>query len=537
VVRFGKSVRASEVFQDVVDGIRQNVSVGYQIHAAVVVGAADNADGEVEMEETATYRITDWTPYEVSIVSCPADSSVGIGRSADPTPVIAVVPPAAPAAVPPFTKSLITESTTMTTAIPEVTAPVAAPALTSADVQRAVAAERATHREISTIGEQFARFNGVAIAKEGIEKGQTVDQVRGLIMNAMTAAQTTQVTNLDLSKGDTRKFSVFKAIRAMTDKSWKGAEFELECHNEILKRTGLVEAVHGGFYMPMDIQRRDLTVGAPTAGGNLVATDLQAASFIDILRARSRAAQLGMTMLTGLVGNVAIPKLTGSATGYWLTNEATAITESQVTIGQLAMAPKTLGAYTELSRLLMLQSTPAAEALVMNDFAKVLALAIDLAVFEGSGASGQPTGISATGSIGSVVGTSLDLAKAIEFQTDLATGNALADNCAYITTPAVAGLLKGRARIASTDSQTLWAGSVLDGSIEGFKATTSTQLTAASMIFGDFSQVILGEWGMLEIALNPYASFATAITGIRAIQSVDVGVRQAAAFSRATSIT
>jgi HK97 family phage major capsid protein len=268
-----------------------------------------------------------------------------------------------------------------------------------------------------------------------------------------------------------------------------------------------------------------------------VGTDLQPQSFIDILRARSRAAQLGMTMLTGLVGNVAIPKLTGPSTAYWLTNEATAITESNATFGQLALAPKTLGAYTELSRLLMLQSTPAAEALVMNDFAKVMALAIDLAVFEGSGASGQPTGISNTGSIGSVVGTSIDLAKCIEFQTDLATGNALADNCAYITTPAVAGLLKGRARIASTDSLTLWSGSVLEGQIEGFKATTSTQLTAASMIFGDFSQVVLAEWGMLEIALNPYAQFSTAISGIRAIQTVDVGVRQAAAFSRATSIT
>jgi HK97 family phage major capsid protein len=538
VVRFGKSVRASEVFQDVVDGIRQNVSVGYQIHAAVVVGAADNEDGEVEMEETATYRITSWTPYEVSIVSCPADSSVGIGRSADASPVIAVVstPSAAAAAVPPLTKSL-TESNTMTASPETIAAPVSAPALTSADVQRQVAAERTQMRDIMAIGEQFARFNGVAIAKDALEKGQTVDQVRGLIMNAMTAAQTTQVTNLDLSKGDTRKFSVFKAIRAMTDKSWKGAEFEQECHTEILKRTGLQEAVHGGFYMPMDVQKRDLTVGSASAGGNLVGTDLQAASFIDILRARSRAAQLGMTMLTGLVGNVAIPKLTGSATAYWLTNEATAITESGATFGQLALAPKTLGAYTELSRLLMLQATPAAEALVMNDFAKVLALAIDLAVFEGSAASGQPTGISQTASIGSVTGTSLDIADCIEFQTDLATANALSDNCAYITTPAVAGLLKGRARIASTDSQTLWSGSVLDGSIEGFRATTSTQLTAASMIFGDFTQVVLGEWGMLEIALNPYAQFSTAITGIRAIQSVDVGVRQAAAFSRATSIT
>lgn len=528
VVRFGKSVRASEVFQDVVDGIRRNVSVGYQIHAAQAVGPASNEDGEVEMEEAATYRITDWTPYEVSIVSCPADSSVGIGRSAE-----AIDSPVIPAIS--ETPSLLKESTV--TASPEViNAPAAAPAITSADVRAQVAAERNQVREIISIGEQFARFNGVALAKEALEKGQTVDQLRGLIMNAMTAAQTTQVTNLDLSKNETRKFSVFKAIRALTDKNWKGAEFELECHSEILKRTGLQEAVHGGFYMPLDVQKRDLTVGTPTAGGNLVATDLQAANFIDLLRARSRAAQLGATMLSGLVGNVAIPKLTGAATAYWLTNEATAITESQQTIGQLAMAPKNLGAYTEISRQLMLQSTPAAEQLVMSDLAKVLALAIDLAVFEGSSASGQPTGISQTAGIGSVSGTSIALAGMIEFQTDVGGANALSDNSAYLTTPTVAGLLMQRARFSNTDTP-LWTGSVMDGQACGYRATTTTAITAGSMIFGDFSQVIIGEWGMLEIALNPYASFASAITGIRAIQSVDVGIRQAAAFSRATSIT
>ena len=527
VVRFGKSVRAEEIFQDVIDGIRTNVSVGYQVNAAQVVGPADNDDGEAEMEETATYRITDWTPYEVSIVSCPADPTVGIGRSAEASPVIPLLIPTP-------------KDSTMTIAAPEAAAAnaaPAAPAITSADVRAQVAAERAQVREIIAIGEQFARFNGVELAKQAIEKGETVEQLRAQIMNAVTAAQTTQATNLDLSAKEQKRFSVFKAIRALNDKSWRGAEFELECHTEILKRTGLSEAVHGGFYMPADIQRRDLTVGTPTAGGNLVATNLDAANFIDLLRARSRVAALGATMLPGLVGNLSIPKLTGAATAYWLTNEATAITESQQTIGQLALTPKTVGAYTELSRQLMLQSTPAAEALVMGDLAKVLALAIDLAAFEGSGSSGQPTGISQTANIGSVTGGSLDLADIIEFQTDLAGSNALADGCAYVTTPAVAGLLKGRARIASTDSKTIWEGSILDGTVDGFRATSTTQLTAASMIFGDFSQVIIGEWGMLEIALNPYAAFATAITGIRAIQSVDVGIRQAAAFSRATSIT
>lgn len=513
VVRFGKSARAEEVYRDVVDGIRRNVSVGYQIHAAALVETKDDTD---------TYRVTDWEPYEVSLVSVPADASVGIGRSAgEQSPVI---------------PTQITKETTVSTPEAITQAAPAAPALSSADVRAQVAAERKTMQEILAIGEQFARFDGVALARESLEKGETVDQLRGKIMNAMTAAQTTQVTNLDLSAKEQKRFSVFKAIRALADKTWRGAEFEHECHAEILKRTGLPEAVHGGFFVPMDVQKRDLTVGTASAGGNLVATDLQPQSFIDLLRARARVAQLGATVLPGLVGAVAIPKLTGAGTAYWLTNEATAITEGNQTFGQLALAPKNLGAYTELSRQLMLQSTPAAEALVMNDLAKVLALAIDLAALEGSGSSGQPTGIASTAGIGSVTGTSLAWAGVVEFQTDTAGSNALADNSAYLTTPAVAGLLMQRQRFSSTDTP-LWTGSVLDGQMGGYRASTSTQLTAASMIFGDFSQVVIGEWGMLEIALNPYASFAAAITGIRAIQSVDVGIRQAAAFSRSTSIT
>lgn len=524
LVRFGKSARAEEIFNDVIDGIRRHVSVGYLIHLATLVEMRD--DG------IDVYSVSDWEPFEISFVSIPADTAVGVGRSAD----TAVSPAALPLSAPTHTPKEPSVTTVIETT-PAAAAPVlGAPGLTTEDVRRQVAAEQAKYRELSAIGDQFERFNGRELARQAIEKGESVEQLRAQVMNAMTAAQTTQVTNLGLEPKQQKRFSMFKAIRALTDKSWKGAEFELECHTEILKRSGLPEAIHGGFYLPMDIQRRDLTVAAPTGGGNLVATNLDAANFIDLLRARSRVASLGATMLPGLVGNVAVPKLTGAATAYWLTNEATGITESQQTVGQLPLGPKTLGAYTELSRLLMLQSTPAAEAMVMGDLAKVLALAIDLAALEGSGAGGQPTGISNTAGIGSVVGTALGYAGVLEFQTDTGASNALADNSAYLTTPAVAALLMQRARFSGTDTP-LWTGSVLDGKLAGYNATTTTQATAASMVFGDFSQVVIGEWGMLEIALNPYANFTAAITGIRAIQSVDVGIRQAAAFSRATSIT
>ena len=345
---------------------------------------------------------------------------------------------------------------------------------------------------------------------------------------------------IGLSKRETAQYSITRALRAALSKDWSKAGLELEAHKAVMSAHGVTSRSGTSFFVPMEIQarmaKRDMTVAGVSGSQYLVGTDNLAGSFIDLLRNRAVVAQLGATMMTGLVGNVTIPKQTAAATAYWLTNEATAITESQMTLGQLALSPKNVGAYTELSRQLMLQSSPAADALVMNDLARVLALAIDLAALEGSGASGQPTGISQTAGIGSVTGTSIDYAKVLEFQTDVAGGNALAANCAYVTTPAVASLLKQRVAFSSTASP-LWEGGILDGNLQGFRAVATNSVTAASMVFGDFSQVVIGEWGMLELALNPYANFAAAISGIRAIQTVDIGIRQAGAFSRATSIT
>jgi HK97 family phage major capsid protein len=527
VVRFGRSARAEELLRDVTDGIVRNVSVGYSIDDAVLVEMSDD-DSKPD-----TYRVTRWTPFEVSFVAVPADPTVGVGRSAE-DPRIPATPAPVPAIPPP-------ESRTMTTPAQEpVAAQPAAPAAPLLNVSEAADAARKAERqrasEIRQIGQQFERFGTVAMADKAIEDGTSVDGFRGIVMNAVASQQTAPVTHLDLSKRDQQRFSLVRAIRALVDRNPAAAAFELECSREICKRAGLPEPVHGGVYVPMDIQQRDLTAATAGSGGYLVGTELRPQDLIDLLRARTVVGRLGARFLRGLVGNVTIPKWSGASTAYWLANEATAITESTPSTGQLALTPKTVGAYVEVSRLLMLQSTPAADMLLMDDFSKVLALAIDLAALEGSGASGQPAGISQTAGIGSVTGTSIAYAGVVEFQTDVAAGNALDVGSAYVTTPAVAGLLMQRQRFSSTDTP-LWTGNVLDGQMGGFRATTTTQVTAASMVFGDFSQVVIGEWGMFEVALNPYANFPAGITGVRGIQTIDVGIRQAAAFSRATSIT
>lgn len=510
VVRFGKSARAEEIFQDVVDGIRKNVSVGYMINQAVLESYSEDEDGD-----ESTYRITSWTPYEISLVSVPADFTVGVGRSAEN---LATNQP----------NPIKQEQKIMTTEAPEIDIEQVKKETREAELNRS--------SEIIAIGTQFAKYAGVdALTQAAVRSGEPVADFRAKVMNLISTAPTA-TPDIGLSAKETKQYSFMRAIKSLADGNWNGAEFELECHQAILKRAKLSEAPNNGFYVPYEVQKRDLTAGTASAGGYLVATDNLGANFIDLLRNRSVLAKLGATMLTGLVGNVTIPKQTGAGTAYWLTNEATAATESQLTLGQLPLTAKNVVAYSEVSRQLMLQSSPAIDNLVMSDLAQVLALGIDVAGLSGAGTGGQPTGITATAGIGSVTGTSLGYAGIVEFQTDVAQSNALAENCGYVTTPVVAGLLKGRQRFSSTDTP-IWQGNILDGEIEGFTAMSSMQMAAASMLFGDFSQVVIGEWGMLEIALNPFANFQAAITGIRAIQTCDIGVRIPGAFSLATSIT
>jgi HK97 family phage major capsid protein len=530
LVRFSRNGRAQEVFQDVLDGIRSLVSVAYRVHDAM----QERLDGQIPV-----FRVTDWEPYEISIVGVPLDETVGVGRSANPPP--------------PHSERKVMEQNQN-----PAPAPTPAPVDVSVVENRARTAELARVNAILAAGEQYAKHGGQEIAARCIREGKSLEDFNRELLTRMSNNPSKPGTELDLSERETRSYSLLRAIRAMASNNWKEAGFERECHDALVAR-GL-QPTANGFFVPWDVQarltmpvnlralqrqdpaaatalmKRDLTAGTDSAGGFLVATDNLAASFIELLRARAKVVQLGAITLPGLVGDVTIPKQSAAATAYWLANEGTGITESQQTFGQLALTPKNVGAYTEISRQLMMQSSPAADMLVMNDLSRVIGLAIDAAALSGSGASGQPTGLANTGGIGSVTGTTLGWAGVVEFETDVAAANADVNSMAYLTTPAVRGLLKTREKATNTGIF-VWGGMSGANEMNGYSADVTTQIAAASMIFGDWSQIVIGEWGVLEIAMNPYANFTAAITGIRAIQTCDIGVRQAAAFSQATSIT
>lgn len=375
--------------------------------------------------------------------------------------------------------------------------------------------------------------------REWIGGGASLEQVAEDMIKIMQERGKDQMpAGIGMSKKETSQYSVTRALRAAMSKDWSKAGMELEAHKAVMAAHGVNARSGSSFFVPMEVQarslgfgRRDMTVAGVSGSQYLVSTDNQPGNFIDLLRNDSVVLSMGATRLTGLVGNITIPKMTAGGTAYWLADESTQITESQATIGQLSLSPKNVAALTEISHQMMSQSSPDVETMVMNDLAQVLALAVDVAAIRGSGGSGQPQGIVGTSGVGTFDTDATDsFGDVLGAQVDVMAANALRPGCAYVADRVSAALLMGRSRFANTDTP-VWNGSLLEGTMAGFPCRASNQMAANTMLFGLWPSIVVAEWGQLELMVNPYSDFTRGLSAVRAWYAIDTGMRYPAAFS------
>lgn len=509
-VRFGKSARAEEVWQDVRDGIRRNVSVGYMIHKAQLVETKDGVE---------TYRVTDWEPYELSMVSVPADPTVGVGRSLDAGTDAQDLPAAARAAA--------TE--------PE---PQPSKEHIMSDVTTAVA-ERNHAAEISKIAKTLP--GGAEMALDAIQRGLTTEEFQREAIEKLSS-KPMPTADIGLDKRETKRYSMMRAINALANPgdaaAQRAAAFERECSEAVSAKLGKQAR---GFMVPTEVQKRDLNVTTATAGGNLVATDLLGGSFIDALRNAMVIDRMGTRMLTGLVGNIAIPRLSGTGTAYWVA-ENTAPTESDQTIAQVTMSPKTVGAFTDISRRLLLQSSIDVEAMVQNDLATILGLAIQQAAINGSGASNQPSGIltRVTASvIGGANGAAPTWANIVQLESDVAVANADVGTLGYLTNAKVRGKLKTTSKVTGQNGF-VWDDG--DTPMNGYRTAVTNAVPSnlvkgtsgavcSAIVFGNFADLVIGMWGSLDLMVDPYTGSTAGTVRVVALQDVDVQLRNVVSFA------
>ncbi len=514
LVRFSKGDLGDAVFQDVVDGIVRNVSVGFRIKKF----EETQREGQPNL-----VRILEWEAFEISFVSIPADETVGVGRAEE-----VIVPKKIIKADKPIER-------TETMPEPIVEPKVDLEAVRKQAASEAKEAEQKRQKEITAVADTFKGNDAIrSLAKKAIEEDMSVSDFQGRAL--IEVGEATEVTpnaapesnrgsHLGMPEKDLEKYSLRKAIAGHAGYI-KFDGVEREAHDELAKRFN--GAKNGGILVPMDVQMRKASdemvqratqvAGTGNLGGYLVGqTNL---AFVDILRNNTVMKQVGVQTISGLVGNVAMPRQSGSASFSWVA-ENVAASSSNMTFDQIQMNPKTASGRVPMSRDLLMQSDPSIDLLVQNDLASVLGVGTDLAVINGSGTAAQPQGILGTTGIGSNSMASVTWAKTVALETTVATANGLTGQPQFVSTPAVRGSLKTTKKDAGSGIF-IWE----NNTVNGYPAWATTNMPTANGIFGDFSTVVLGEWGVLEIrTIDQGTNYAKGEVELLAFVSMDVAVR------------
>ena len=532
---FFDTTRANEI-RAMVDGGLRNVSIGYRLHVV-----EENIDEE-------TYTARDWEPFEVSVVTVPADPSVGVGRSLDgqelevrmqrasPPPEVSV-----PNVAKPAKGSVMAEANQ--------TAAAGAP---NADAVRMTALQAEQNRREAVSNYCKAFKIDQRVEAQWLEDGTPLEDIGRELVKVVEERgklKPTDATNIGLTDKEAQKFSLFRAIRAMRwggqePKFMQDAAYEIECSRTVAKRLGR-DLIGNRLLVPGEVLTRPIGVDAAkramattpgSKGGYMVGVDVM--GFIDILRNRSCAMRMGARVLSGLVGNVAFPRQTGKVSVTWQAGEGTSVTAADQALGQLSMTPKTCIAITDVSEQLLAQASPSAESFIMADLAADVAIdGVDAAVLNGTGGA-QPIGIKNTSGITSGQdASSATYAKILAFVSTAGASNAIRGNPGWVTTTAGAARLMQVQRFSSTDTP-LWEGNMLDGSLVGFNAMSTEQAASGNIFFGSWDEVVIGEWGVLELSTdNGGTRFNQAQVGIRAMWMVDVMLRYPQAFVVGTNLS
>ncbi|MGA7887616.1 MAG: phage major capsid protein [Acidobacteriaceae bacterium] len=577
--RFGPGPLAQEKRGDYDAGILKAASVGYRVHKMVRTEAEDE-NGDAIDGEPARCEVKDWEPFDASLVTVPADPTVGVGRDARgaeaeyPVEIETVMRRSAaqpqPEPVPaadsqPEQEIRIMAETATTTSPAEVE-------LKRVEEILAVAADK-----------DFGKYLTQDEVRKALNDKTSADAFKDMVTRKIVDANDagkvgTAGGNLfkEMEAKDQKRFSVFRLVRSLTNSARPGtfsasvadATMEREFSEELKKRLKISTE---GPLIPDFLSMRALgTQGIGSGSGQLAVTSEAAAvetitrpEVIELLRNRPRVEQLGARRLGGLQGVVRLPRQSGAGTAQWVT-EGAAVSPADLAMDYVSVTPHRISAQTAWTVELLAETSPDVEGLARADQDKIILLALDLAAIEGSGTSGQPTGLmnitgltllSPNGTAFTDGGQPLVFTDVLAFEKTVAAANADVATCGFMFTPEVRAQLKATPKYAVTSGGTtvavaemIWPDSAKDplgleqGPL-GYKAGVTNQLPKNgtkggvtgsilhTAIFGDWSQLILADWGAREIVVDPYTQAASGAIVVTQRSLHDIACRHIVAFA------
>lgn len=512
-VRLSQNAKGEELWIDIKDRIRTQVSVQYAIHEAVL---------EKKVGDKEFYRVTDWEPMEISSVSIAFDPTVGVGRSQENQTYLPVNVKGVPAMDPVELEQELEQGQRSAPETSKPKPPPIAAAVRTAGLNGDPLGSADASREIAQIG---AEYGATDLAMRSISEGHSVEQFKTALLDqhkerAASPDSQSTVRDLDLTEKERSQYSVMNVVRALATGNFeKHAPFEAEVSRTIAEENNTEVR---GILVPYDILghgMRQQSVGDAGLGGNLVGTELHSEMFIEALRQKSMMGQLGVRTMAGLMGNVDIPKQTGTATFYWVDEDGEP-TDSDLDFGLVKMSPRTVAGAVPMTRRLMVQTGGGIEAMVRNDLLTGLAEALD------NDALATILATSGIGAQGFAIKSEPTWQEIISLETDVDEANALRGNPSYLMRPSLKGYMKGALKAEGT-SDFMWE----NGQVNGMTAGSSTQMVSDKILFGDFSQAMIGLWGAVDLTVDKATKAKSGGSVLRIFQDADTAVRHAGAFS------
>jgi HK97 family phage major capsid protein/HK97 family phage prohead protease len=547
VLRFGRSARAEEIWQDVVGGVIRHISVGYFVKAV----KTEEREGE-----TDKVTITEWEPYEISLVSIPADPSVGVGRSVGE-------PPEEPQNERGNTDTQIDDTETegsgnMKTKIirnaagdlvrvkvdeagniGEVVEVLERASETKAMVTRGQEQEQTRVAALMEIGEQYS---AQSLVNEAVRSGATVeDFTRSVLDHVHGGNENNSRSNqpladdggqIGLTVAEADRFSFARALRALATPNDRAlqeeAAFEYDASRAAAQALGRDAQ---GIMVPMDVLHRALNINTDGAspgntGGLAIGTTLMSQSFIEMLRNRSVFLALA-TPLGGLQGNYDLIGQAGGASGYWLDDDEDA-GEGNQDLRDINMSPKTVGAYSEITRSALRQTSIDTEAMVRRDLAAALGLTIDKAGHYGDGVK-KPLGLKNQAGVNAVTfaGAYPTYGELVQMESEISSDNADVENMAYCANARFRGHCKTTEKFAGSNGAPIWE---TGNQVNGYRAEITNQVDQGDVFHGNYADAVVGAWGGLDLTVDPYTHSRKGRLRIVAFQDVDVVFRRVESF-------
>lgn len=538
-VEFCCGERAQEIMRDALAGLRRNMSIGYRVKEYKLVGEAE--DGE------AIYRAVKWMPHEASFVNCPADATVGVGRN------------------------LAEDEETKTAATPAVVTNKETKTMNQEQVVecfRLAKAGNVEHAEVDALIKSGKTFDEIRAELEGKVEAYQKDlrekaEKAAAKPDVPPAGGVKAVVDEKTQREIKRCYNLANVMRALAGDTSVDIGYEREVSQEMEGKTGrkaqgliipdfiraAANSTDGGLTLGTPAYNTDTSAGGITgiggSGKYTVATNLLAGSFIEALRDALILGKAGMQTLSGLVGDIAIPK-GGKITASWVTAENGDASKSNPTFGQVQATPHTCGAYVDITRKLLLQSSIDVQGFVVRELVYAIAYALEAAGFAGSGSSGQPTGLASqiTQTVSFTAGAPT-LAKVLEMISTIDEANGVTGMQSFVGKPSIWALLGSTIDWTAVTASDANVGGVTSGrhlldtgtnTCQGYPFIKSNLAPAKQLLFGDFSQLMLCLWSGTDIVVDQYSNCTKGALRVVALQDADFIVRQPAAFAKGTTL-